>query len=178
MVHSIDTCENKMQTKPHKNILWKECLNTKLETYLCAVFYQTAGKCCEKRARLFVRLDPQMATLSTSVLNDPSFTTHVLLCLLWQSSPYSDILTQFTYPLTLPPLLTCWRGLLIDTHDTSPCLNRVVFGLPPLLTCWCGISNYLNEYSLLIIYVLEIALEPPQHHPHISVCQPFMLLCS
>ena len=41
--------------------------------------------------------------------------------------------------------------------------------LPPLLTCWCGISNYLTEYLLLIIYVLDIALQPPQHHPHISV---------
>jgi len=70
-----------------------------------------------------------IATLSTSVLNIPLFTTHYLLRLLWQSSPFSGILMQFTYSLTLPPLLTCWRGLLIDTHDTSPCLSRVVFGL-------------------------------------------------
>ena len=40
-------------------------------------------------------------TLSTSVLNDPSFTTHDLLCLLCQSSPYTEILTQFTYSLTV-----------------------------------------------------------------------------
>ena len=46
-------------------------------------------------------------TLSTSVLNVPLFTTHYLLCLLWQSSPFSGILMQFTYSLTLPPLLTC-----------------------------------------------------------------------
>ena len=31
------------------------------------------------------------------------------------------------------------------------------------------LTNYLNEYSLLITYVLEIALQPPQHHPHINV---------
>jgi hypothetical protein len=75
----------------------------------------------EKWTRSFVRLDPGLvrrrhclghlfllnrkrnnllfvprypiATLSTSSLNDPSFTTHDLLFLLWQSSPYSDILT-------------------------------------------------------------------------------------
>jgi hypothetical protein len=40
------------------------------------------------------------ATLSTSVRNDPSFTTHDLLRLLCQSSPYTDILTEFTYSST------------------------------------------------------------------------------
>ncbi len=39
-------------------------------------------------------------TLITSVLNVPLFTTHVLLRLLWQSSPFSGILMQLTYSLT------------------------------------------------------------------------------
>jgi hypothetical protein len=42
---------------------------------------------------LILTRSTQMATLSTSVLNDPSSTTHDLLRLLWQSSPYSGILT-------------------------------------------------------------------------------------
>jgi hypothetical protein len=50
----------------------------------------------------FLYFGTQMPTLSTAVLNDPSFTTHDLLRLLWQSSPYSGILTQFRYPLTFP----------------------------------------------------------------------------
>ena len=77
-----------------------------------------AGESCEKRTRPYVPvalaspvgavhstilLLPQhkqnsstVCTLVTwllSVLNDPSFTTHDLLRLLWQSSPYSVILT-------------------------------------------------------------------------------------
>jgi hypothetical protein len=54
------------------------------------------------RKRKILLLVPRHTTdtLSTSVLNDPSFTTHDLLRLLWQSSPNSDILTQFTYSLT------------------------------------------------------------------------------
>jgi len=57
-----------------------------------------------------------MATLSTSVLNDPSFITHVLLRLLWQSSPYSDILMQFTYPLTTTRNTSIKRETLVLKH--------------------------------------------------------------
>ena len=131
-------------------ILWE--VGTVIWRKTLCVCDHVAGKYYEKWTRLFVvRLDPGLArrrhclghlwllkrnkrnsllvvlrypraTHSTSVLNVPLFTTHVLLCLLWQSSPYCGILMQFTYSLTLPPLLNCWRGLLIDTHDTSRAL--------------------------------------------------------
>jgi hypothetical protein len=81
------------------------------------------SRCWEKWERLFVWLDPGLTrrchclghllllkpnkqtslllvlrypinTLSTSVLKVPLFTTHDLLCLLWQSSLYSGILRE------------------------------------------------------------------------------------
>ncbi len=53
-----------------------------------------------KRNSLLLVLRYPIVTLSTSVLNVALFTTLDLLRLLWQSSPYSGILTQLTYSLT------------------------------------------------------------------------------
>jgi hypothetical protein len=116
------------QTQKKKCQRWGgggECWDTKPEGYLWTVVITLLGEV----GTVIVLLDPRLArrnhclghlfllkpnkfnslllvlrypivTLSTSVLNVPLFTRHDLLCLLWQSSPYSGILTQFTYSLT------------------------------------------------------------------------------
>ncbi len=108
------------------------------------------SRCWEKWAQLFVRLDPGLArrrhrlghllllkpnkrnslllvlrypiaTLSTSVFNVPLFTSHVLQRLLWQSSPYSGILTQFTYSLTVFSMRSDKKEWLGDNKSWGAC---------------------------------------------------------
>jgi hypothetical protein len=60
------------------------------------------------------------ATFSTSVLNAPSFTTHDLLRLLWQSSPYSDRLKySLTQGMDCGPRTIFARGWSLAASGTS-----------------------------------------------------------
>ncbi len=59
--------------------------------------------------------------------------------------------------------------VLPDYATVSVARSRLLGALPRLTAQLQTMSNYLNEYPLLILYVLKIALPPPQHPPHISV---------